>query len=60
MRVDFGMDVQAYLERLKATYIRLVAASNFDLVNELLARHRPEKQQRWREVSSADIEVLDN
>ena len=63
-RADFERvrpsDVEAYLEQLKAADIRLVAASNFELVNELLAQHRPEKRKNWRDVSTADIELLDN
>jgi hypothetical protein len=63
-RADFERvrpaDVEAYLEQLKATNIRLVAASNFDLVNELLAQHRPEAGKSWREVSTADVESLNN
>jgi hypothetical protein len=61
-REDFGhvrpADVEAYLEQLKASNIRLVAASNFDLVNELLAMHRPAADRSRQPISTADVETL--
>ena len=30
--------MQTYMDRLKATNVRLVAANNFDLVNQLLVK----------------------
>ncbi len=63
-REDFGhvrpADVEAYLEQLKASNIRLVAASNFDLVNELLAAHREETNKTRHPISTADVETLSN
>lgn len=51
-------DVQAYLERLRATDIGLVAAGNFDLVDELMAMRSPAGLQSRRVISTADIEDL--
>ena len=63
-REDFGRvrpaDVQAYLAHLEASNIRLVAASNFDLVNELLAAHREETNKTRHPISTADVETLSN
>jgi FMN phosphatase YigB (HAD superfamily) len=63
-RADFERvrpsDVEAYLEQLKAKNVRLVAATNFDLVGELLAMRRLEEGKSWREVSTADVESLDH
>ena len=63
-REDFGRvrppDMQAYLRQLKATNIRLVAASNFDLVSELLAMRRNGADRTRHPVSTADVETLNH
>lgn len=53
-------NVKAYLERITATNIRLVAASNFDLVSQLIAKRNPAEVRSRRVVSTAQIEDLKN
>jgi hypothetical protein len=53
-------DVEAYMEELKTKDVRLVAASNFHLVNQLLATHTAAEFKKSNEVRTAQIEVLNN
>ena len=53
-------DVEAYLEELKTTDVRLVAASNFDLVSQLLAKFTAAEVKTSNEKSTAEVEDLDD
>ena len=52
--------VEAYLDELKTTNVRLVAAGNFDLVNQILAEHTPAEVKTSDVVSTAAIEDLND
>ncbi len=53
-------DVEAYLEKLKTTDVQLVAASNFDLLNQLLAAPTAAEVEKSNEIRTAEVEGLDN
>ena len=52
--------VEAYLDELKTTNVRLVAAGNFDLVNQILAEHTPAEVKTSDVMSTAAIEDLND
>ena len=54
------LDVEAYLDKLKTTNVRLVAASNYVLVNERLAKHSPAEVKASDVISTAAIEDLND
>jgi hypothetical protein len=49
-------DVDAYLERLKTNNVRLVAAGNFELLNQLLESRSHAKDKTRHVLSSAKVE----
>jgi Flp pilus assembly protein TadD len=51
-------DMEAYLERLKTNNVRLVAAGNFDLLNQLLAKRSHTEGETRNVLSAAKIEDL--
>lgn len=53
-------DLHAYLENLKKTDIRLVAAGNLELVGQAMVSHRQKKPPNRNAVKSADIEDLND
>jgi len=63
-REDFGrvrpLDMDAYMDELKRTSPRLVAASNFDMINQMLAKHGPAESNDPVALSTAAIEDLNN
>ena len=63
-REDFNrvrpLNVEAYLDVLKRTNARLVAASNFDLVNKMLAKQAPAEVKASGILSAAAIEDLND
>jgi tetratricopeptide (TPR) repeat protein len=53
--------VEAYLDKLKVTETRLVAASNFELINKMLAERAREQDKKDSDaISIAAIEDLSN
>ncbi len=54
------LDVEAYLDNLKTTNIRLVAANNFDLVSQRLAKHTAAEVNASNVISTAVIEDLND
>ena len=54
------LDVEAYLENLETTNIRLVAANNFDLVSQRLAKHTAAEVNASNVISTAVIEDLND
>ncbi len=52
--------VEAYLDKLKTSNVRLVAASNFDLVKQLLAKRSPAEFNTPEVMSTAAIEDLND
>ena len=54
------LHVEAYLDKLKTTNVRLVAAGNFNLVNQRLAKHTPAEVKISGVVSTAAIEDLND
>ncbi len=54
------LDVEAYLDKLKTTNVRLLAAGNFDLVNQLLSKDTPAEVKASHVVSTAAIEDLND
>ena len=63
-REDFGrarpLDMEAYMDELKRTSPRLVAASNFDVINQILAKHSSAESNDSVALSTAAIEDLNN
>jgi hypothetical protein len=61
-REDFDrvrtLNVKAYPDKLKTTNVRLVAAGNFDLVKQLLAKRTDQQGKSSGVVSTAAIEDL--
>jgi len=51
-------DVEAYLNELKTTNVRLVAASNFDLVNQTLAKYTATMVKTSNETGTAEVENI--
>jgi hypothetical protein len=54
------LNVEAYPDNLKTTNVRLVAAGNFDLVNQLLAKRTHSQVKGSGVVSTAAIEDLND
>jgi len=54
------LNVEAYPDKLKTTNVRLVAAGNFDLVSQLLARRTRQQGKSSGVVSTAAIEDLND
>ena len=54
------LDMEAYMDELKRTSPRLVAASNFDVINQMLAKHSPAERDASVVLSTAAIEDLNN
>jgi len=52
--------VESYLDKLKTSDVRLVAADNFDLVNRMLAKHTPAEVKASDVKSTAAIEDLND
>ncbi len=63
-REDFGrarpLDMKAYMDKLKTRNPRLVAASNFDVINQMLAKHSPAETNASVAMSTAAIEDLND
>ena len=63
-REDFNrvrpLNVESYLDDLKRTNARLVAASNFDLVNKMLAKQTPAEIKASGVILTAAIEDLNH
>jgi hypothetical protein len=63
-RKDFGRvrppDMEAYLETLRNNDVRLVAASNFELLGQLLAKRSAAEDETRGVLSTAKIEDLDD
>ncbi len=53
-------DMEAYLERLKTNNVRLVAAGNFDLLNQLQAKRSHAGNEARTVLSAAKIEDLND
>ena len=51
-------DVEAYLEDLTKTDVRLVAATNYDLVNQLLAKYSTAEVKTANVINTAEVEDL--
>ncbi len=50
--------VEAYLDQLKMTDVRLVAAGNFDLVNQRLAKYTAAEVKTSNVISTAEVENI--